>query len=62
MSYFVWLMAARNFDHWVPTATMVVFGKIGSKTPKDINFAKILHLLVPMALKWIKEYIKIKKG
>ena len=40
---------------------MVVFGKIGSKTPKDINFAKILHLLVPMALKWIKEYIEIEK-
>ena len=49
----------RGMPH--PPNTMVVFGKIGSKTPKDINFAKILHLLVPMALKWIKEYIKIKK-
>ena len=41
--------------------TMVVLEKICSKTPKDINFASISLLLVPMALKWIKEYIKIKK-
>ena len=41
---------------------MVVLGKIYSKTPKDIDFVKISLLLVPMALKWIKEHMKIKKG